>query len=64
MPFQLRLDDDQSFRPIEELGEQDHNGACGNGRTSRLHIVLLKQSELLAEEQVLGNDNDARKMWI
>jgi hypothetical protein len=40
------------------------NGARGRGRTSRLHIAFLKQSELLAEEQVLGNDNDARKMWI
>jgi len=61
MPFKecLGLDNDQSFTPIKEPGEQDHAGACGSGRTSRLHPTFLKQSELLAKEQVLGDDGGA-----
>ena len=61
MPFKecLRLDNDQSFTPIKEPGEQDHAGACGSGRTSRLHPTFLKPSELLAKEQVLGDDGGA-----
>jgi hypothetical protein len=55
----LRLDNDQSFTPIKEPGEQDHEGACGSGRTSRLHPAFLKQSELFAKEQVLGDDGGA-----
>ena len=54
----LGFDDDQSFTPIEELGEQDHNGACGSRGASSFHLAFLKQSELLAKEQVLGNDSD------
>jgi hypothetical protein len=66
MPFQegLGLDDDQSFRPIEEPGEQDHNGARGNGRASRLHITFLKQSELLAKEQVLGDERKNAPRYV
>ena len=52
----LRLDDDQSFTPIEEPGEQDREGACGSVRTSRPHLALLKQSELFAKEKILGHD--------
>ena len=55
----LRLDNDQSFTPIKEPGEQDHEGACSSGRTSRLHPAFLKQSELFAKEQVLGDDGGA-----
>jgi hypothetical protein len=40
----------------KNLESTDHNGACASGRTSRLHFAFLKQSELLAKEQVLGND--------
>jgi hypothetical protein len=50
------LDDDQSFAPIEEPGQQDHEGARGSGRTSRPHPAFFKQSELFAKEQVLGSD--------
>jgi len=58
MPFKecLRLDDDQSFTPIEEPGEQDHERARGSGGTSRLDLAFLKQCELFAKEQILGND--------
>ena len=61
MPFKerLRLDDDQSFTPIEEPGEQYHEGACGSGRTSRPHLAFLKQSELFPKEQVLGDESGA-----
>ena len=52
----LWLDDDQSFTPLEEPGEQDHEGAGGSVRTSRLHLAFLKQSELFAKEQILGHD--------
>ena len=58
MPFKecLRLDDDQSFTPIEEPGEQDHERARDSGGTSRLDLAFLKQCELFAKEQILGND--------
>ena len=56
----LRLDDDQSFTPIEEPGEQDHEGTCGSVRTSRPHLAFLKQRELFAKEQVLGHDGGMR----
>ena len=58
MPFKecLRLDDDQSFTPIEEPGKQDHERARGRGGTSRLDLAFLKQCELFAKEQILGND--------
>jgi hypothetical protein len=45
----LRLDNDQSFTPMKEPGEQDHERACG-GRTSRL-LHPQKQSELFGKEQ-------------
>src|SRR5689334_15274956 len=58
MPFKecLRLDDDQSFTPIEEPGEQDHERARDSGGTSRLDLAFLKQCELFAKKQILGND--------
>ena len=61
MPFKkcLRLDNDQSFTPIKEPGEQDHEGACSSSRTSRFHQAFLKQSELFAKEQVLGDEGGA-----
>jgi hypothetical protein len=61
MPFKerLRLDNDQSFTPIKKPGEQDHESACGSGRTSRLHSAFLKQRELFAKEQGLGDDGGA-----
>ena len=55
----LRFDNDQSFTPIKEPGEQYYDGASGSGRTSRLHPAFLKQSELFAKEQVLGDDGGA-----
>ena len=58
MPFKecLRLDDDQSFTPIEEPGEQDHERARDSGGTSRRDLAFLKQCELFAKEQILSND--------
>jgi hypothetical protein len=54
------LDNDQSLTPIKEPGEQDHERACGSGRTSRLLNPFLKQSELFAKKQFLGDDGSAR----
>jgi hypothetical protein len=45
--------------PIKEPGEQDHERACGSGQTSRLLHPFLKQSELFAKKQVLGDDGGA-----
>jgi hypothetical protein len=61
MPFKecLRLDHDQSFTPIEEPGEQNHEGACASVRASRPHLAFLKHSELVAQEQVLCDDGGA-----
>ena len=58
MPFKecLRLDNDQSITPMKEPGEQDHERACGSGRTSSLLHPFLKQSELFAKEQ--GNQQE------
>jgi len=35
-------------------GEQDHNSAGRGIAASRLHLALLKQSELLAKEEILS----------
>ena len=61
MPFKecLRLDNDQSFTPIEEPTEPDHNSACGSVGTSRSHLAFLKHSELFAKEQIFGDEGGA-----
>ena len=54
------FDDNQGVVPSEEPRQQNHNGARGSGRTARLYPAFLKQSELLAKEEILGNDGGAR----
>ena len=56
----LRLDNDQSFTPIEKPGELTPEGACSSFRTPRPHLAFLKHSELFAKEKILGDDGGAR----
>ena len=55
----LWLNHDQGFPPIEEPGKQDHSGADVSSGAPRLAAALLKQGELLAKEQVLGDKRSA-----
>jgi len=50
----------QGVLPLEEPRQQNHNSACGSGRTARLYPTFLKQSELLAKEKILSDDGGAR----
>jgi hypothetical protein len=61
MPLEecLRFDDNQGVMPFEEPGEQNHTGAHGSGRMSRLHLAFLKHSDLLAKDEILGDDGGA-----
>jgi hypothetical protein len=48
--------DKQSRGPFEEPGQLNHNNPGSRGRTSRFHSVFLEEGELIAEEQIVGDD--------
>jgi len=55
----FRLDDDQGTAPVEEACQREQGHAdSGTGR-SRPDLALLEQCELLAKEEVLGDERSA-----
>jgi hypothetical protein len=61
MPFEegLRFDDGQRVPPIEEPGQRDHRQADRRGNPSWFHFKFLKQSQLPAEEMILGEQGSS-----
>ena len=50
----LRLDQDEGPSPFEELAQEGQEPSGSIGRKMRSNLTFLKQSQLLAEEQVFG----------
>jgi hypothetical protein len=44
----------QSIAPFEHSAQSRHHPPCGIVDPSRFHLPLLKQRQLLPEEQILG----------
>jgi hypothetical protein len=65
MPFDegFRLDD-QRVAPIEQARQRNEHDAANIGWPSRRGIALLKQSELSAKKEVLGDQRDAARHEI
>jgi hypothetical protein len=50
----------QSRAPREHVAQSRHNPPRGIGGASRLNLSLLKECQLLAQEQILGCERAAR----
>jgi hypothetical protein len=61
MPFDesLRLNHDQGFSPIEEARQSDHREPGRAGDLWWFGFAFLKQDQLLAQEEILGDQGDA-----
>ena len=53
-----RLHDHQRVAPVEELSGRDHRQTKRWRRAARLSFAFLEQSELFAEEKILGHQGD------
>ena len=50
----IRLNNDESTPPVEELAQEGHQKSGGVGGPARLDFALLEEDKLLSEEQILG----------
>lgn len=50
----VRLDDNQRGAPIEYLAQERHQPSGRIGRAMRFEFTLLKEHQLLSEEEILS----------
>jgi len=56
----LWLDDDQRAAPVEEARQRDQKQPRSLGGPARLGFAFLKQSKLLSQKQIFGDQRCAR----